>query len=102
MTYQLNAAQRAERTLELENLWGQFDPLGVGAELVPSTYAEHVEPLLRVLEGGGDEQELATEIRIIMQDFMNIEWSSEREAEADVFATRVMAWWRSNWDGSRG
>lgn len=102
MTYQMNAAQHAERTLELENLWGMFDPLNIGSELVSSTYADQVEPLLRVLEGGGEEQELAVEVRIIMQDFMNLDWSTEREAQAEVFASRVMAWWRSNWDGSRG
>jgi hypothetical protein len=101
MTYRLNDQQAVERTLELENLWGQFDPLDVGANLVPSTYVQHVEPVLRVLEGDGDEQELATEIRIIMQNFMGLDWSTEREAEAEVFASRVMAWWRSNWDGSR-
>jgi hypothetical protein len=101
MTHDLNAVQHAERVLELENLWGLFDPLNYGANLVPSSYAQHVEPLLRVLEGGGDEQELATEIRIIMQDFMNLDWSTEREAEANVFATRVMAWWNDGWADSR-
>lgn len=102
MTHDLDPAGRAARAAELLDLWRMFDPLALGPAAEPDVYDRHVEPLLRVLEAEGDEQELATEIRIVMADFMGIAWSSTREAEAEVFATRVMAWWRSNWSQSRG
>jgi hypothetical protein len=101
MSRELPPAEIEQRAAELRDLWRQFDPLRLGPE-AGDTYDSHVEPLLRVLEGEGDVQELSTEVRIIMQDFMDLDWSSEREAEADVFASRVMAWWNGSWEGTRG
>lgn len=100
MSLELSPQDAEQRAAELRDLWRQFDPLRLGAE-AGDAYDDHVEPLLRVLEGEGDEVELANEVRIIMNDYMQLDWSTEREAEAEVFATRVKAWWNGSWSGTR-
>jgi hypothetical protein len=95
----LNPADAERRSEELAEMWDTF--VGGATDQPGETPAEadrgYTEPLFRTLEGGGDEEDLLTELRILVPDFAGIDWTEETEQAGRVFASRIKAWWDANW-----
>jgi hypothetical protein len=98
----LNKDESRERFRELRTLWNQYDPIGVMANADDhlDEYEAYVGPLMRLLEQGVGEEDIAVYLKGIVTERMGMTWNSYLDNSTHVFVTRCHEWFKSKWMGT--
>ena len=100
----LEKHQSQQRLQELRDLWNEYDPISVYRHGWPDDwprdeYNSYLRRTLRFLEQDAREREVIHYLRKVVADGMGLQFD---ETEAMIFARRLKAWFKDNWDDTYG
>jgi hypothetical protein len=97
----LSKADSRERWRQIRALWGEFDPIGVGAsESTRDEYDAYLGPTLRLLERRAPLDELQQYLATITLEHMGLSDSPQFQMARRQFARRLRDWCEAQWPGS--